>query len=80
MFYPKLFGIIFVWYVFTLGWKGGIVCESAKIGLRQSDVYSMYYMGLAEWENELNVSYEMHCIDLDLDLDFIYFRFKTNKI
>ena len=24
-----------MWYVFTLGWTGGIVCESAKIDLRQ---------------------------------------------
>ena len=35
-----------------IGWTGGIVCESAKIDLRQSDAYSMYYVGISgvrEW-------------------------------
>ena len=52
MFYPKSFDITFVWYVSTLGWTGGIACESAKIDLRQSDAYSMYYVGISgvrEW-------------------------------
>ena len=43
MFYPESFGIIFVWYVFMLGWTGGIVCESAKIDLRQSDAARLLY-------------------------------------
>ena len=46
-FYPKSFGIIFVWYVFMLWRTGGIVCESAKNDLRQSDAYSMYYVGIS---------------------------------
>ena len=52
VFYLKSFGFIFVWYMFTLGWTGGIVCKSAKIDLRQSDAYSMYYVGISgvrEW-------------------------------
>ena len=52
MFYPKSLSIIFAWYVFTLGWTWGIVCESATIDLSQSDAYSMYYVGISgvrEW-------------------------------
>ena len=60
MFYPKSFSIIFVWYMFTLGWTGGIVCESAKIDLRQSCLICY----VLKWENVLNVSNEMHCIIL----------------
>ena len=62
MFYPKSFGTIFVRYVFTLGWTGGIVCESAKIDLRKVMPSVCIKLGLAEWENGLNVSNEMHCI------------------
>ena len=42
---------IFGWNVFTLGWTGGIVCESAKIELRQS-------IKVREWIE----MYEMRCI------------------
>ena len=31
-----------VWYVFTFGWKGGIVRDSAKIDLRQSCLYDVW--------------------------------------
>ena len=30
VFYPKSFGTIFVWYVFTLGWTGDIVLRECK--------------------------------------------------
>ena len=48
MLYPKSFGIIFVWYVYTLGWTGGIVFESAKNRLapkyQSGRMYWMYQM------------------------------------
>ena len=52
------FGIML--YVFPLGWTRGIVWESAKIDLRQSDAYSMCYVGIKvrEWIERI----KMKCI------------------
>ena len=54
------FFVVCVDFVFTLGWTGGIICESAKSTCAK--VMPTVCIGLAEWENELNVSNEMQCI------------------
>ena len=51
---------LFSVYVITSFNMGESICESARIDLRQSDAYSMYYVGISGVR--MNVSNEMHCI------------------
>ena len=63
--YPNItFGISFLCDMcWRLDKQEALFARVAKFDLRQSDAYTVcIILGLAEWENELNVSNEMHCI------------------